>query len=183
MDECGRGPLAGPLVAAATVLSAKCSVLRLKDSKKTSPSERNALYKEILKLADVVEIEIISVRQINTRGIGWANKEVFRRLIKRIAADKYIVDGNLKIRKAISMVKADTKVPEVMAASIVAKVVRDEHMIRLHDEHMMYGWKSNKGYGTKYHVNALREHGSTRHHRKMFVKTALNNSPPSPPLI
>ncbi len=178
MDEVGRGAFAGPLTAAAVILNPKSKILssKLKDSKKLSSKQRNRLYKKIIKYADLIEIEIISVRLINNRGIGWANKQIFRNLIKRIEADKFIIDGNLKIRKAVSVVKADTKIPEVMAASIIAKVTRDEYMIKLHEEHEVYGWKSNKGYGTKYHINALREHGMTRHHRSVFVTTALKNS-------
>lgn len=182
MDEVGRGCLAGPLVAAATILNTKLpshasKILRskLKDSKQLNSKQRNKLYKKIVKYAEVTEVEIISARQINNRGMGWANREVFKKLIKRISADKYIIDGNLKIRNAVSMVKADTKIPEVMAASIVAKVVRDQHMIRLHEEHVMYGWKSNKGYGTRYHIQAIKEYGMSRYHRSVFVTTALRN--------
>ena len=88
----------------------------------------------------------------------------------------------LKIRGITSVVKADSKIPEVMAASIMAKVWRDKHMMRLHDEHPIYGWQSNKGYGTKYHIAALRKHGMTKYHRSVFVRTALSNSPSNPSL-
>ena len=121
----------------------------------------------------MVEVEIISARQINNRGMGWANKQVFKNLIKRTLADKYIVDGNLKIRKAVSMVKADTKVPEVMAASIVAKVTRDKLMKELHKKHPNYGWRTNMGYGTSYHIRAIKEFGLVHYHRRVFVTTAL----------
>lgn len=173
MDECGRGPLAGPIVGAATILNQQFPMSNLKDSKRLSEGQRNRIYKQILETGAVVAIEMISVRLINTRGIGWANKEVFKRLIKRITADRYIVDGNLKIRNALSVVKADGKVPEVMAASIVAKVTRDRLMKKLHEEFPHYGWQTNVGYGTKYHINALKEHGVTKHHRRLFVRTAL----------
>jgi len=175
LDECGRGPLAGPIVAAAVILQKP--IKSLNDSKQLTPLKRQKLYHKIIKNS-VFAIEIISVRLINTRGIGWANKEIFRRLIRKIPADKYIVDGNLKIKKAVSLIKADTKVREVMAASIVAKVTRDRLMRELHKEFKIYGWHSNKGYGTKYHVAALREHGPTKHHRKLFIKTALQPHPP-----
>lgn len=175
MDEVGRGALAGPLVAAATILNPQRSTLKLNDSKKLTAKQRRKIYERIKKSGVVVEI--ISARQINTRGMGWANKEIFRRLKKKIPADKYIADGNLKIPGITSIVKADTKIPEVMAASIVAKVWRDKHMIRLHDEHPIYGWRSNKGYGTRYHILALREHGVTKYHRSMFVATALKPHP------
>jgi ribonuclease HII len=176
LDECGRGSLAGPLVAAGVIL--KKSIKGLKDSKKLSISLRNRLYKKILINAEVV-IESISVRQINNRGIGWANKEVFKKIIKRLQADKYVVDGNLKIRvnkktkKILSLIKADTKVAEVMAASIVAKVTRDGLMKEWHQKYPMYGWQTNVGYGTAYHIRAIRECGMVYHHRRMFVTTAL----------
>jgi ribonuclease HII len=173
LDECGRGPLAGPIVAAGVIFTRP--IKNLKDSKKLSPQKRQYLYGQILKHA-VVEIEIISVRQINSRGIGWANKEVFKRLIKKLQADKYIVDGNLKIKKATSLIKADDKIPEVMAASIIAKVTRDQLMKQLHDEHPHYGWSSNMGYGTRQHVKALHEYGPCSHHRHLFVNTVLKKS-------
>lgn len=173
MDEVGRGSLAGPLVAAAVIFNIQCSIFNLNDSKQLTPEKRTRIYKRIVKSGAVIAVEEISARQINTRGMGWANKEIFRRLRKRIPADKYIADGNLKIAGITSVVKADTKIAEVMAASIIAKAWRDKLMIRLHDEHPIYGWKSNKGYGTKYHIAALCEHGVTKYHRRKFVETAL----------
>ena len=174
MDEVGRGALAGPLVGAAIIFNSQFTIYKLKDSKILTPEKRNKLYKRIIKSGAVVVMGEISARQINSRGMGWANKEIFKRLARKIPADKYIADGNLKLGKKIkSVVKADMKIPEVMAASIIAKVWRDKHMIRLHDEHQIYGWRSNKGYGTKYHIAAIREHGVTKHHRSMFVRTAL----------
>ena len=183
MDEVGRGALAGPLVAAATVLSPQRSTLKLNDSKKLIHDLRFKIYEKIKKSGAVIAVEEISARQINTKGMGWANKEIFRRLKNKIPADKYMADGNLKIAGITSVVKADTKIPEVMAASIIAKVWRDKHMIRLHDEHPIYGWQSNKGYGTKYHIAAIREHGITKYHRSKFVRTALMPHPFRSPLL
>ena len=177
MDEVGRGALAGPLVAAATILNAPRSTLKLNDSKKLTAKQRLKIYGKIKRSGAVIAVEEISARQINTRGMGWANKEVFRRLKNKIPADKYIADGNLKIAGITSVVKADTKIPEVMAASIVAKVFRDRIMDYLHRQCPKYGWQSNKGYGTKYHISAIREHGVTKYHRSKFVRTALKPHP------
>ena len=174
MDEVGRGALAGPLVAAATILLKNSKFQELNDSKQLNKIQRQKLYTKIVKSGAIIAVEEISARQINTRGMGWANKEIFRRLRKRILADKYIADGNLKLGKKIkSVIKADTKILEVMAASIIAKVFRDRIMDHLHEQRPKYGWQSNKGYGTKYHIAALRGHGITKYHRTVFVKTAL----------
>src|SRR3989344_9111054 len=98
LDEAGRGPLAGPLVAAAVALNPKIKISNLKDSKKLNKLQRERAYKEIINSGAEGAVEIISARQINNQGIGRAKKEIFRRLIKKIEAKKYIVDGNLKIK-------------------------------------------------------------------------------------
>lgn len=177
LDECGRGPLAGPLVAAGVILTRP--VPGLKDSKALTPKKRKMIFEQLVRSGAIVRIETISVRQINNRGIGWANKEVFKKLIKTLDADRFVVDGNLKIkvrdrsRLIVSMVKADSKVAEVMAASIAAKVTRDKLMGKLHMEFPNYGWGSNFGYGTRHHLLALLEGGPSKYHRSVFVNTAL----------
>ncbi len=192
LDECGRGALAGPLVAAGVILwhgknhrnkqTTKELTTQLRDSKKLSARQRNTLFEEIVESGALIEIEIISTRQINNVGIGWANKEIFRRLIKRIRAYEYVVDGNLnlgriknKSKNVKSLVNADATIEEVMAASIVAKVTRDRLMEELHLSFPSYGWNINKGYGTKSHLDKLAENGACNYHRGIFVTTALRN--------
>src|SRR3989338_11162235 len=103
LDEAGRGALAGPLVAAAVVINEPIEKAirerreRIKDGKLLKPAQREKIYSLIKDVGAEIFIEIISARQINNHGIGWANKEIFRRLIKKVSADSYIVDGNLKI--------------------------------------------------------------------------------------
>jgi ribonuclease HII len=183
LDEAGRGALAGPLVASAAILNIHCPVSNLKDSKKLNKRQREEIYKKIIKSRAVIETETISARQINNRGVGWANKEIFRKLIKKIEADKYIVDGNLKLGKikqktdrVKSVVRADGTRKCVMAASIAAKVTRDEYMVKLHHQHPVYGWKTNMGYGTRFHIQAIKQNGTVRHHRGVFVTTALKKA-------
>jgi ribonuclease HII len=181
LDEAGRGPLAGPLVAAAAILNVKFRMynLQLKDSKKLNRRQREFFYDKLMDSGSEIRTEIISTRLINNRGIGWANKEIFKKLIKQTEADKYIVDGLLKVRvrglskKIKSVVRADGTRKCVMAASIIAKVTRDRLMTELHRKFPNYNWKKNAGYGTKEHIEALKRFGETRYHRSVFVRTAL----------
>jgi ribonuclease HII len=187
LDEVGRGALAGPLVAAAVVLPSDIMARLgeharfLRDSKTVARRQRQEMASLIARNALVVELVAISVEMINERGIGWANREAFRRLIGRISADEYVVDGKVKPPAPLDrsarvrcMVKADALVPEVAAASLVAKVYRDGMMAALHQQFPMFGWDRNAGYGTASHVAALSAHGSVPPHRTCFVRTALS---------
>lgn len=187
LDEVGRGALAGPLVAAGVVLpdgfaERLGSLARfLRDSKTVPPARRVELAEYIRAQALSVEVVAIPVEAINRRGIGWANREAFHRLIAAIEADEYVVDGKVRPfapperrARVRCLVKADALVPAVSAASLVAKVYRDALMTALHDDFPAYRWCDNAGYGTAAHLAALRAHGSTPHHRTTFITTALS---------
>jgi len=193
LDEAGRGPLAGPLLAAAVVFPVDFDFakavpdLPLRDSKKLSRIARERLLSSIQALAVVYKIEKIDVKDINSKGIGWANRTIFERLIMAIDADEYIVDGNLKLNipmpkknRVRSMVRADDSIQAVQAAAILAKIHRDWIMETLHRSHPVYGWDHNMGYGTRAHIEALRIYGPCSLHRRKFVHTALHHTIPLP---
>lgn len=186
LDEVGRGPLAGPLVAAAVVFppgfsfAAAYPDMPFRDSKRMTRLQRERVFKLIHDTALVAEIRSITVDDINAHGIGWANRAIFERLIQAVEADLYIVDGNLKLNnlgdragRVRSLVRADETQEVVVAASILAKLKRDWMMEALHKSYPVYHWDRNKGYGTRQHIEALRQHGPCRLHRRRFVETAL----------
>lgn len=187
LDEVGRGALAGPLVAAAVILPDDVTdrlgplARFLRDSKTVPAPRRIELAERIREHALRVEVAAISVALINRYGIGWANREAFRRLIGRIEADEYVVDGRVRPpaprgKQALvrCLVRADALVPAVSAASLVAKAYRDALMCTLHQRYATYAWDQNAGYGTPAHLAALREHGPCAEHRTVFVATALS---------
>lgn len=188
IDEAGRGALAGPLVAAAVILTCTIGKLRrlaktpIRDGKTLTKAQRERIYRALLRLGAEVYVEIVSTRRINNRGIQRANREAIRSLIKRIEADRYIVDGKIRIgrikektQRIRTKVDADATVPEAILAGIVAKVKRDAIMQELHDQFALYHWKSNAGYGTRRHIEAIVAHGAIRYHRSIFVTTALKS--------
>ena len=188
LDEAGRGALAGPLIAAAVTLSQAAAVrlgrqkIIIKDGKLLTPGARLKVYRALLRLNIIINVEVISPRQINNRGIGRANKIIMRKLIKAVAADSYIVDGNLHLgrikdrtTKIQSVVDADANILPTILAGIVAKVVRDSQMRQLHRLFPAYGWNRNAGYGTPKHIRAIAKHGPSRFHRNVFVATALRH--------
>jgi len=186
LDEVGRGALAGPLIAAAVILTGnqeqllRKENLPLRDSKKLSALQREKIVEYSTRIGIRYKIAKVSARMINKHGIGRANREIFRVLIRRIDADVFIVDGNLRlgtvrpVSKIIrSFPNADATILPVMLAGIIAKVFRDKLMTRLHQQYPRYDWNRNAGYGTRTHIERLRTYGKSPQHRNVYVSTAL----------
>ncbi|NUN09620.1 MAG: ribonuclease HII [Ignavibacteriaceae bacterium] len=175
VDEAGRGPLAGPVVAAAVILRSDSPVYGLDDSKKLSASKRNELFSEIIKKAEAYSISVIGNTEIDKINILNASLTAMKKAVTALSVlpDIVLVDGNKKIKTEIRcecIVKGDGKSESIAAASILAKVVRDKIMTDLELLHPGYGWSSNKGYPTKFHREAILKLGITPHHRLSFLK-------------
>ncbi len=181
VDEVGRGPLAGPVVAAAVILDARRTIRGLNDSKLLAADERERLDVEIRGKAVCWSIAAASVEEIDTINILRAALLAMRRAVEGLALQPQIVlvDGNQRPELTMAVrtvIGGDAKVRAISAASIIAKVYRDRLCMQLHDEHPQYGFDSHKGYPTPDHLAALREHGACAHHRRSFapVRSALD---------
>src|SRR6185503_4004633 len=174
VDEAGRGPLAGPVMAAAVILDRKRIPKGLNDSKQLSEEEREELYPRILEMAVAVGVGEASVGEIDLINIRQATHMAMARAVRAlsVAAQFALVDGNdppaLPCR-CDTLIGGDGRSVSIAAASIIAKVTRDRMMVALHDEHPGYNWRSNKGYGTPDHYSGLKLHGVTVHHRRSFA--------------
>ena len=174
VDEVGRGPLAGPVVAAAVVLDPDNIPDGLNDSKQISKKKREALYEILNEIADV-SIAEASVREIEEHNILRASHMAMVRAVSGLKqpADFALIDGNMVPRglnvPAGTIIKGDTRSLSIAAASIVAKVWRDRLMLSLAQQHPGYGWETNQGYPTPQHKARLKSHGVTLHHRRTFA--------------
>lgn len=174
VDEAGRGPLAGPVVAAAVILDELHPIKGLNDSKKLSARQREKLYDEIRAKALCCSIAQASVEEIDRLNILQATMLAMKRAVEglRLKPAKVLVDGNrlptLDVL-AEAIVKGDATVPAISAASILAKVTRDRWCAELDAQHPEYGFASHKGYGTAEHLAALQAHGACPQHRKTFA--------------
>lgn len=177
VDEAGRGPLAGPVVAAAVILDELHPIKGLADSKQLSAARRAALYDEIRAKALCCSVAEASVQEIDALNILQATMLAMRRAVQglRLKPAKVLVDGNrlppLDVL-AEAIVQGDAKVQAISAASILAKVTRDRQLEALHAQHPQYGFDRHKGYGTAQHLAALREHGPLPAHRRSFAPVA-----------
>lgn len=177
VDEAGRGPLAGPVVAAAVILDDLNPIHGLADSKKLTPLRRERLYDEIRAKALCCSIAQASVEEIDSLNILQATMLAMKRAVEglRLKPNKVLVDGNRLPTLGIlaeAIVKGDALVPAISAASILAKVYRDRWCEAYHLEYPQYGFAGHKGYGTAVHLAALREHGACPQHRKSFAPVA-----------
>ncbi len=173
VDEVGRGPLAGPVVAAAVILDPANIPAGLNDSKKLSAAKRRTLSRVLYRVADVCVAQS-SVAEIDDINILHASMLAMARAVAGLAStpDHVLVDGNrippALTGRASAIVKGDARCLSIAAASIVAKTWRDALMVDLAQQHPGYGWEHNAGYPTKMHLNALLDLGVTPHHRRSF---------------
>ena len=172
VDEAGRGPWAGPVYSAAVILDHNNIPEEINDSKKLSEKKRNSIYLEIIS-NHIYGVGIADVDEIDKLNILGATLLSMERAVNNLSInpDFVLIDGNHEPKIEIdseSIIKGDTKSLSIAAASIIAKVERDEFMRQLDTQYPAYNWKKNKGYGTKDHQNALKMHGVTKYHRKSF---------------
>jgi len=178
VDEAGRGPLVGSVVAGAVVLDPNQPIIGLRDSKKLSPARREQLYAEIMQKARAWGIGQASPSEIDTLNILQATMLAMRRAIEALSErlgewpSKALIDGNrcpiLPIASE-AIIKGDAKEPAISAASIIAKVTRDQQMQVLHTQYPQYGFNQHMGYPTEVHMQALKQYGPCEEHRRTFA--------------
>ncbi len=178
-DEAGRGPLAGPVVAAAVIFSSDIFIDGVNDSKQLTEKEREELVPIILSKALACSVTVISHKEIDRINILQASLLAMKTSINRLSAqpDIILVDGNKSFAhkvQAIPIIKGDAKSFSIAAASILAKVARDRIMKRLCPRFPQYLWSRNKGYPTRQHIEAIKLYGPSRFHRKTFLKNILS---------
>lgn len=178
IDEVGRGPLAGPVVAGAVILPKDCDILYLNDSKQLSEKKREELYDVIMEKAVSTGLGFVSPERIDQINILQATYEAMREAIAKLSPrpDLLLNDAvtipKVAIRQ-VPIIKGDAKSISIAAASIIAKVTRDRLMVQYDSVFPEYGFASNKGYGAAAHIEALRKYGPTSIHRRSFIKNLL----------
>lgn len=179
IDEAGRGPLCGPVVAAAVILPKDECIEGVNDSKKLSEKKREKLYDDIMASAVAVGVGIGEVELIEKVNILNATKIAMKRALEnlKVQPDYVLVDGNQMIDTSIpgqTVISGDAKSESIAAASIIAKVTRDRMLIEWDKEYPEYGFAKHKGYGTKAHTEAIAKYGLTPIHRPSFCKKFVN---------
>lgn len=175
IDEAGRGPLAGPVVAGAVILPKDCEILYLNDSKKLSPAKREALYEEIMEKAKAVGVGMASPARIDEINILQATYEAMREAVDNLGVTPELLLNDAVTIPDVSIpqvpiIKGDAKSVSIAAASIIAKVTRDRLMVQYDEILPGYGFARHKGYGSKDHIEAIRRLGPTPIHRQTFIK-------------
>jgi len=173
IDEAGRGPLAGDLVMAGVILNKK--IVGLMDSKVLSEKKREELYPKIIENS-LYHIISFSPEQIDKDGLSSCLGKGLESIQEHLTAEIYLFDGNqtFGVLGISTMVKADGKIPEVSAASILAKVTHDRAIIKASKIYKEYGFEKHKGYGTKAHIEAIKKHGFCKLHRRSFKIKGIN---------
>lgn len=178
IDEAGRGPLAGPVVAGAVILPKDCNILYLNDSKQLSAAKREALYDEIREKAVAYGVGIVSPQRIDEINILQATYEAMRDAINnlKISPELLLVDAvtipEVSV-KQVGIIKGDAKSVSIAAASILAKVTRDRIMVEYEQMYPEYGFAGHKGYGSQAHIAAIRKYGPCPIHRRTFLKNFI----------
>lgn len=175
IDEAGRGPLAGPVVAAAVVFPRQLHITGVNDSKQLSPEQRELLYHQIMQAATAVGVGTCDHEYIDEHNILQATKEAMRRAVAELSCspDYLLVDGNMLPNpswKGEAVVKGDASCFSIAAASIIAKVTRDRMMTELHHLYPQYGFAAHKGYSCREHYAALEQYGACPIHRQTFLR-------------
>lgn len=179
VDEAGRGPLAGPVVAAAAILNVDDDFIYLNDSKKVTPKRRDILYNDIMNRT-IYGIGIVSAEEIDEMNILQATYKAMRMAIDKLSKRPEVLLNDAVIIPDIDesihqekIIKGDAKSVSIAAASILAKVTRDRYMEELGEKYPEYGFEKHKGYGTKAHIEAIKKYGITPEHRKTFLKNII----------
>jgi ribonuclease HII len=181
VDEAGRGPLAGPVFAAAVILPENYTHEILNDSKKLSEKKRDIVFDDIIRDAVAYSVGIATEKEIDEINILNATFLAMRRAVDGLSVkpDLAYIDGNQYPKtgvKEITIVKGDSKCMSVAAASIIAKVSRDRYMLKVAEEYPQYQFPKHKGYGTKLHYEMLEQYGVSPVHRKSFLKKILGDT-------
>lgn len=179
IDEVGRGPLAGPVVAAAVVLPKDCEILYINDSKKLSEKKREELFLEIREKAIAIGVGMASVETIDEKNILQATYDAMRSAIAQLSVrPDILLNDAVRIPMVdipqVPIIKGDAKSMSIAAASIIAKVTRDHMMVEYEDIYPGYEFAKNKGYGTAQHIEGIRRLGICPIHRRTFVKNFIN---------
>ena len=183
VDEAGRGPLAGPLVIAGVILPENVFIAGLNDSKKLSEVKREALYPEILDKAVAVLVNVVSISNIDKENIYRATQEGMEQILRqiRVRPQVALVDAmhpHVEGIETVPIIHGDALSASIAAASVVAKVTRDRLMYQLNKVYPQYGLAQNKGYGSQLHMEAIRQFGATKIHRRSYEPIRSMNLPP-----